>query len=170
MYRRGSVELSQVTASLGELVMLVRRLNPPGELSLTALGTSDGTHEPLGVAVRSWGARRRFDNCDFFTAKEVIERTRELRVPVADEETERGDPVRHFNRQVAGSLCNPWLFDKRYCTGQDTCSSTSIMSHRCLCMVWWRKRRAKRRVGGRPQIRRGSLRSPRGSPIRRAQR
>jgi hypothetical protein len=69
---------------------------------------ADGTYEPLGVAVRSWGARRRFDNCDVFAAKYVVERSGEFGVPVADEETERGDPVRQFHGQDAGGLGDPW--------------------------------------------------------------
>ena len=39
---------------------------------------ADGTHEPLGVTVRSWRARRRLDDCDVFTAEHFVERSREL--------------------------------------------------------------------------------------------
>jgi hypothetical protein len=68
---------------------------------------ANGTYEPFGVAFRSGSARRRFHDCDVFTAKYVIERSRELGVPVADEETERADSVRQVHGQIELTLCVP---------------------------------------------------------------
>jgi hypothetical protein len=69
---------------------------------------ADGTYEPLRVAVGSWRSRRRLHDCDFFTAEYIIERSRELGVPIPDEETERADPVAQLDGQVAGHLGDPW--------------------------------------------------------------
>jgi len=68
---------------------------------------ADGTYELFGVAVRSWGARRSFDNCDVLTAKYVIEPSRELGVPVADEETEGFPVLGQDPRELSGLLCDP---------------------------------------------------------------
>jgi hypothetical protein len=73
-----------------------------------AFGT-DGTYEPLRIAVRSWGTRRRPHDCDVLTAKYLIERPLELGIPISDEEAEpeRADPVGQIHSQVPRDLGDP---------------------------------------------------------------
>jgi hypothetical protein len=75
------------------------------EGEVEALLTS-GPHPPLGVRVRARRADRRADYLGAFRGEDLVERTRELGVPVADEEAEATTAFVEVRDEVPG-LCVP---------------------------------------------------------------
>src|SRR6266511_6298150 len=66
---------------------------------------ADGPHEPLGEGVGPWRQDGGADDPDFFRPEYLVERTRELRVPVVQEEPDRGEPL--LDGEVPGLLGDP---------------------------------------------------------------
>jgi len=54
---------------------------------------ADGPYEPLGGGVGPWRPDRGADDPYFFRPEYLVERTRELRVAVVQEEPDRGEPL-----------------------------------------------------------------------------
>ena len=63
---------------------------------------ADAPHEPLGEGIGPWRPDRGSDDPDFFRPKYLVERTRELRVAVVQEEPDRGKPL--LDGEVPGLL------------------------------------------------------------------
>src|SRR5439155_25915827 len=68
---------------------------------------ADAADEPLRVAVRPGRPRWDLDEVDAFGGEHGVERGGELRVPVADQEPKRSDPLPHVVQWVAGLLDDP---------------------------------------------------------------
>jgi len=66
---------------------------------------ADGPHEPLGEGVGPWRPDRGADDPDFFHPEYLVERTRELRVAVVQEEPDPGEPL--LDGEVPGLLGDP---------------------------------------------------------------
>ena len=66
-----------------------------------------GPHPPLGVRVRARRANRRADDLGAFRGEDLVEGTRELRVPVANEETEATTAFVEVRDEVPGYLSHP---------------------------------------------------------------
>jgi hypothetical protein len=73
---------------------------------VSALG-SDAADEPFGVAVRPRRPRRCLHHVDTFRREHRVEGCGELRIPVADDEPERRDPITQVHDHVAGLLGRP---------------------------------------------------------------
>ena len=54
---------------------------------------ADGPYEPLGEGVGPWRPDRCADDPYLFRREYLVERTRELRVTVVQEEPDRGEPL-----------------------------------------------------------------------------
>ena len=82
-------------------VLLVVDQDPVG-----ALGP-DAADEAFREGVRPRGARWSLDHVDAFGGEHGVEGSGELRVPVADQEPEGGDPIAEIHHQVACQLRRP---------------------------------------------------------------
>jgi hypothetical protein len=71
-----------------------------------ALG-SDAANEPFGVAVRPRRSRGSPDHVDALSGEDGVEGAGELRVPVPDQEPERGDPIAQIRQEIACLLRGP---------------------------------------------------------------
>ena len=66
---------------------------------------SDAPHPSLGNRVRLRRPHGRLDHAHTLAAQDLVERARELRVPVMDEKTDVLEPL--LDREVAGLLAHP---------------------------------------------------------------
>ena len=92
------VEVTLVGAQHSTGVTIVVDQHPVG-----ALG-SDTADEPLRIAVRARRAPWRLDDLNTLSGEHGIERSGELRVPVADQKPKPADSVTEVHDQVAGLL------------------------------------------------------------------
>ena len=99
--RPSTVVVPDVLGEYSVQLQLAQDQHAIGELG------SDGEHEPFGVAVRAWAARRDLDCLDAYVSQDGVEGGRELACPVADEKPELVDSVTEGHREVADLLGGP---------------------------------------------------------------
>lgn len=89
----------------------------------------DAANEPLGIAVRSWCARRNLDHIETFGGEDGIESGGERGALVADQEAKRGDPLAEVHQQVSGGSGGPargrWAATPSRCTRRTRTSMTN---------------------------------------------
>jgi hypothetical protein len=98
---------SMVVEVLGVLGERSHGVEFPVEQQPVGALRADAAHPPLREAIRLRRSGRDLDDVDAFGGEHGVERVAELRVPVADQEPERPDPLPHILQEVTGLLGRP---------------------------------------------------------------